>query len=938
MERLFLDWQRPGLEMTVDYLVGRFRDGKRLALNDAIVAVPGGRVGRRLLELLLERAESEGLDMDPPQIVTVGRLPELLYTAKRPFADSFIQRLAWIDAIRSLSEESLAHVLPNVPDEEDLGAWLALGELLGRLHRELASDSLDFQAVVDCGSRLDGFYEAPRWRSLLAIQQAYLEKLDSLGLWDLQTARIFAIRHGECLTDRHVVLVGTVDLNGAQRKILDQIADRVTALVFAPESLADWFDEHGCLISSNWIKATIPLDDEQIEVVDSPTDQAAAAVQAIQALDGRYAAEEITIGVPDTRLVPYLKQQLEQAGVAARYGVGRTISQSEPYRVLLAVADYLEGRRFSAFASLVRRPSIDRMLLEEELTIGDDPTREVKSLDWLSEIDHYQNEHLLFSLREGLPGDAETYPAFRAVLAAVERRLARFADGDPTRPIAEWGNEFVRFLAELFGAKVLDISVPEEQVIVTASEQIARAIADFEAVPEQLMPSVQASEAIRLILAQVATDPLIATPEADVVEMLGWLELPLDDAPALIVTGMNEGLVPGSLTADLFLPNRLRQALGIEDNDRRYARDLYALSVLAGSRADLKLIAGRRSPEGGPLIPSRLLMALEGPGLAERVIRFFGDEPRSAVDATSPLPGQLQPGREVSDFSVPPPKSLIEPVRSMRVTEFRDYLACPYRYYLRHRLNLEPLRDDRVELDGAAFGSLAHEILDHFGKSETAHTNDAEAIQKFLDNQLDQLVREMAGNNPPAVLMIQQEQLRRRLHRFAEWQANRFSEGWRIEHVEIGVTHEEASLMVDGESMFLRGRIDRIDLNERTGQRMILDYKTSDTARSPEQTHRKQGEWVDLQLPLYRHLLSGMDLDGTEANQDVLLGYIVLPKDITKIGLRLAEWDESDLRSADVAAEQVVRGVRAERFWPPSEKPPAFSEAFSAICMDEGCR
>lgn len=958
MRRLFLDWKHPALELTVDYLVSHFRNGASLPLDEVVLAVPGGRVGRRLLELLIERAESEQLDMAPPRIVTAGRLPELFYTAKFPFADSFVQQLAWIEAIRSLPEEQRMHVLPNVPEEDDLGAWLSLGELLGRVHRELASESLDFQAVVDCGSQLDGFHEAPRWQALLAIQQAYLAKLDSLGLWDLQTARIFAIRHGECHTDRQIILVGTVDLNRAQRLMLDQVQSNVTALVFASEEVADRFDEHGCLISSNWVEASIDLDDRQIEVVDSPTDQAAAVLRTIREFDGRYAADQITVGVPDSRLVPYLKQQLEQADVATRYGIGRTVSQSEPYRVLTTVADYLDGRRFLAFASLVRRPAIDRMLLNDFLSEAEPTTEDFPAVaeattknflavaeattkkattkkDWISEIDRYQNEHLLSSLENGLPGEPDSHPAFRAVLAAIERRLEPFGAPGEKRPLAEWGSAIVGLLVEIFGNSPLDSSVPEEQAIVSASEHIAKAAADFEAVPESLMPEVEVGEAIRLILAKVATDPIAPPTEPDVVEMLGWLELPLDDAPALIVTGMNEGLVPGSLTADLFLPNRLRHALGIEDNDRRYARDMYALSVLAASRSDLKLIAGRRSPEGDPLTPSRLLMSVEGPKLAQRVIRFFSDaDAKNQTPGDSELlPGQLQAVRLESEFCVPRPEPLATPVRSMRVTEFRDYLACPYCYYLRHRLKLEPLRDNRIELDGAAFGSLAHEVLDHFGTSDAAHSNDPEAIQKFLDAELDQLVREMVGARPPAVVLIQQEQLRHRLHRFAEWQAARFSEGWRIEHVEIGVTGEAASLIVDGTPMFLRGRIDRIDLNERTGERMILDYKTTDTALSPEETHRKQGAWVDLQLPLYRHLLSGMDLDGLDLAHGVGLGYIVLPKDTAKLGLRLAEWNTTDLRDADAAAEFVIRGVRAERFWPPAEKPPAFSDAFTAINM-----
>ena len=50
----------------------------------------------------------------------------------------------------------------------------------------------------------------------------------------------------------------------------------------------------------------------------------------------------------------------------------------------------------------------------------------------------------------------------------------------------------------------------------------------------------------------------------DAVELLGWLELPLDDTPAAIITSFNEGFVPTSLNSDLFLPNELRRRLGLE--------------------------------------------------------------------------------------------------------------------------------------------------------------------------------------------------------------------------------------------------------------------------------------------------------------------------------------------------------------------------------------
>jgi hypothetical protein len=48
----------------------------------------------------------------------------------------------------------------------------------------------------------------------------------------------------------------------------------------------------------------------------------------------------------------------------------------------------------------------------------------------------------------------------------------------------------------------------------------------------------------------------------------------------------------------------------------------------------------------------------------------------------------------------------------------------------------------------------------------------------------------------------------------------------------------------------------------------------------------------------------------------------------------LAEWNEEDFQSAWAVAQDVVRQVRAENFWPKTEPPPVFSEEFAAICQD----
>lgn len=994
MKRCFLGWQRPALTTAVDYLVENFAragSGEQskgvLALGGTIVAVPGGRAGRRLLELLIGRCKSDNVVLEPPQIVTLGGLPELFYEAKRPFAEDLVQQLAWVEALKTLNAaennggsesnngtesndaERLRGLLPNPPAEDDLATWLSLGTMFGKLHRELAADALDCNDVANCGERIEGFTEVERWKTLAQAQAAYLRTLDELGLWDRQTARLFAIRAGECRSDLDVVLVGLVDMNKAQRMMFDQVGERVTALVFAPSEMSERFDEHGCLRPKAWLDVPIDLTSEQIRVVDSPADQATAVAHAIASLDGRYCEEDITVGVPDVRLIPHIERQLRQCDVPSRYGVGHAVSLSAPYRFLADAAEYVSQRRFDAFAKLVRHPYVGGWLRERGV-----------NGDWLTAIDRFYEERLPFRMRdykrfftEGKKGDkgykegeggftegnggneekerkekerkeGEEGRGWRNVVGAVygevEELVGRL-DGEP-RALGDWGGGIVGMLVGVFtredcdGKFRLDRSDPADRQVLVACEKIHEVLRRNVDLPERLTPSVSGAEAVRLVLREVENEAVSPLPQRGTVELLGWLELAWDDAPAMIVTGMNEGIVPSSLNADLFLPNKLRRALGIEDNDRRYARDAYALAVLAASREELLVIAGRRTGDGDPLSPTRLFFATDDVTIARRAVAFFGDaedDQHGKRKHEMELPGGLRAGRKHSQFEVPAPRRLAEPVRSMRVTEFRDYLACPYRYYLRHCLRLGGIDDMAAELDGGAFGSLAHDVLQRFGKSELANSQVDEEIAAWLGHTLDRLVRQNYGKEPLSAIRIQIEQLRRRLVAFARWQAQWATDGWRIEDVEFAPQENTAAIIVDGEPMFLRGRIDRIDVNQRSGARALFDYKTSDTAKTPSQAHQKKGAWTDLQLPLYRHLVAEMDCDGCE-DSGIQLGYIVLPKDTRKTGHLMSKWDAADLQEADDTAAEVVRAVRDERFFPPKLQPPAFSEEFAAICQD----
>jgi ATP-dependent helicase/DNAse subunit B len=281
---------------------------------------------------------------------------------------------------------------------------------------------------------------------------------------------------------------------------------------------------------------------------------------------------------------------------------------------------------------------------------------------------------------------------------------------------------------------------------------------------------------------------------------------------------------------------------------------------------------------------------------------------------------------------VPPPDPLITQPATFRVTEFKAYLACPYRYYLRHRLKLEALADSASELDPAQFGNLLHDALMQFGKSEVLDSTDAEAIRDELFLSLGQLAALQYGKTSQPAVQVQIELIKLRLAAFAEKQAQWRSQGWRIKHVEIQFDYDAdqkpAPFAVDGQTAFLCGRVDRIDEHEQSGLWAVLDYKSSESAKEPNDTHRTADGWIDLQLPLYRHLVRGLDPPAA-----VQLGYVLLPKDVRQTRFCLAEWNDAELQEADETARGVVRGVWRGDF-PRKTPPPANFEEFAAICQD----
>ena len=888
----------------------------------------------------------------PPVLTTLGGLPEFLYTAEKSLATDLAQQIAWSKALEATPDEEIK-CLTGRSNIEDLNDWQPLAIALSKLHQRLANDVWSFRSVAREVKSIKSFLpsELARWDALKSIQRRYYDILSEVDLWDKQAARNYAaagLKLDEpeirCRCNKKIVLVGTADMNLSVFEMLRQVStqgdDHVSTLIAAPESLSDRFDEFGRLITEAWLGVPVHLDDTQIQIVDQPADQAYAVAYRLSQLSDETAADEITVGVPDSSVVPQVERSLNAIGLKHRHLAGRPLAETGPVRLMIACREYLRSQQYDSFASLIRHPDMHLWICEQ-----------LERESFIHQLDQHQNEYLPNAIRldARLPfGDpallaknvdpndpnserfaklaSDSASVLNQVHGKIKELLSPLTGGEAS--ISHWTRPWCNILVNVYGERLLDKNNLQDREILKACDAVYQALGNQQQVPEGFGTQTSAIQALDWAIEAAGETKVVPPPIPDAIELAGWLDLTLDDAPVMIITGMNDEHVPSSEIGHQFLPNNLCEKLGILDNKRRYARDAYALTVIASVRDNLLLIAGRRDVEGEPKKPSRLLFTESPENSAYRAKAFFSFEGKSEISRywLAPEP----PADRPQQFPIPLP-DCVSPLTSLTVTSFKEYIKCPYRFYLQKFMKLREQADDLRELSASSFGDLTHNVLEAFGRSDAKDETNADRIREFLFGELShQTKQRFSGTQLPAV-RIQLEQLRRRLGQFAEHQAIRRQAGWAIVSTEESLNHE---LTVDGEPFFIRGKIDRVDQHEATRQVAVLDYKTSDAGTRPGPAHRTRNGWKDLQLPLYRHLLKEVAVVKGADYDNVQMGYVLLPKKLEEVGFEFTDWDAPTLMSADHLVFDIIRKIRKCIYWPPTDPPPEYSETLAAICQD----
>jgi ATP-dependent helicase/nuclease subunit B len=889
----YLGWDRPFTLSLADKL--RATTAPDEALDEWMIWLPSSRAGRHLLsELFTGRAEATEA-FHPPHMITPAQFIRSLPGSETDASEAR-KLLAWKSVIYRIRTAEIAALFPVVPTRQKHQWSYALAEQLIRLRARLLEDNHDFASVAKAAPGKD----RERWVALARIEGLFLEELQGLELTetghDIET-RLEAVL--KLMPFRRLLVAGVLNLSKRQITCIEGLAAKGVAVEFylpVPGEEASLVDEWGRPVPDQWAQKGIP--GELLEGVLQRSAEPRELVDRVLDLTDVYQdkVEALVMGAPDPEVGKYLVERSRLTRTPVYMPEGKALSATSWGRLLRLIAKSQESASMSDLLELLRHSLFRKWV-----------TRNSGNVD---QIEH----DLLILLKERLITDTRqlTDPAFkpiseigtaRSFLKLVEP-LFLADDAQHLFPERIW--QILQSLATGTG-----LSDEAKAVLGQLEEILADLKADFH---EEQIREEDYWEILNYLLQSRHYYP---EREAEERPVSGWLELPWERAPHLVILGLPDKQVPGSDGTETFLTPALCHHLGIYGPDEAAAFHAMRLRMILENRKEwgkLDILLPDRGLDDDPELASRFLFLSEDDDILQRVDLLLSERssPENAIPATF--------GTHIN-LPQPPERERVS------VTDFSAYLYSPLHYLMERSFKWGTPRELPVEMDALRFGKLAHSVLEKLnGTDESAGLSSLEDVEAFMNDQLSTEMGREFGQRLSVPVIIQESGLRERLRAAATIISTERQAGWKPVKSEWRFTNE-IDFFIGG--LRLSGVIDLVEKNEESGLYRVIDYKSSDSAteairahlikinvNSPEpwfpecdfEEDGKAYRWKDLQLILYYLAV--------EKAMEVrpMVGYFNLAKAVKEVGI--SQWvpSETHVSAALKCAEGVVERIREGSF------------------------
>ena len=200
----------------------------------------------------------------------------------------------------------------------------------------------------------------------------------------------------------------------------------------------------------------------------------------------------------------------------------------------------------------------------------------------------------------------------------------------------------------------------------------------------------------------------------------------------------------------------------------------------------------------------------------------------------------------VEDDHVPP---LTDSVKQQAIkggtAVIKDYAACPFRAWAKHRLNVESIAVPHTGLDAMERGSLVHDVLaqiwSKLKKKGKLVSISAESLDNMLLSAVKNSIQSMSKLRSSALSgRFSDVEERRLVSLVREW----LEQEKKRSDFTVIATEDKRTIHVGG--LMFNTRLDRVDELD-NGQHIVIDYKTSKQSISAMLSDRPK----EPQLPLY---------------------------------------------------------------------------------------
>jgi ATP-dependent helicase/nuclease subunit B len=882
LQRIYLGYSVPFLGSLTRYLL---QDPQ--SLTESLVVVPTSQSGR----ILRENLAAEAGALLAPTVTTPGAL---LHLEDSNIAPRWLEKIAWMDILENLNQsdwENYPGLFPTPPNLEMLSTdWAtALAEEIVTLRGTLEESPHN---LFSASKFLKGTTEGDRWENLAQLESLMERKLFAWGYQSRSQA--LRTRFQLPSTFKKVILAGITEMPTCIVQALKNFTSEVIILIAAPESEAMHFNELG-IPQASWADKNLPESVTAILVAD-PASQAHAVLNTISTLGA--SSQEIALGSADDEAGSALAHLLTHQGWPAFHPASK-----QPLPAL--------QRWLSAWKNWLTRPNCRN--LAALLTLPESASLITGNrADILLALNQYRDRHPVI--------EPDAIVDRLTSTARDELHMLR----DDIASLISHRESFLKTAFPQAMHQHLDLI----GIDADTSADTLSGITDFIEAASPLFTSLKRSHLfwLQMVISEIPR-PTAQPPADRTIDIQGWLELLYEPGKHLLITGMNEAFIPARPSGEPWLSEKIREALKLNALKDRQARDAFLLHAMIRMRevhGSTHLFCGKNGTNGETYLPSSLLLKVSESQLVTTVTNLFREiePPEANLNWTRDLIWQT-PKVEIPD--------------KLSVTAFSDYLACPFRFYLKHIVRASIPEPDRREMNHRDFGSITHKVLEIWGKDTDARKiSDSKNLIAYLDDALHRTIFGQFGNQPPLAIRIQAHSIRQRLAWFASRQIESVLEGWEIIDAERKISFDYAGLKING-------TIDRIDRHRETGQLRVIDYKTGKVEKTESQ-HRKKitantqipphisesspaihesadGKasakflWKNLQLPLYALA------ESENSNGVPIPCYIKLGSTDTEVGF--VEWSsffQEDLESAQSCMEWIVDSIQQRIFWPPASK------------------